>query len=330
MPKVPSPRKVTSPSKNAQREGVERRKRENKEAKEKDKREKERKKQEEAERKEEWQKYVTNNQWRGPTSYVHREGERTIAKTHATKLTKPQLKSDELCTLPHEIRPVRPTGKDFDVPMKLYSYSDVKRLAELRAQTLRIDLVWTADLESRWNESVLIRKREYTRVSPDDPSVNEIIWKGEHLWSFGVNVDDACLTYCLEPYDVADLVSKNDWLDLKSVAVRALEIHEGLKRHNEIVVNKRKADKNTVEASYQSLKGYSRGLRQFLDNLHEEASQYYPDHDPRRPTKEERRRTVLQYGPVWMQCEDDHCTEWVWYHGNDRLLEDDDLVLPSY
>ena len=40
----------------------------------------------------------------------------------------------------------------------------------------------------------------------------------------------------LKPEDLEDLTAVSRWLDLKTVAVRALRVHGGLRRHNEMYV----------------------------------------------------------------------------------------------
>ncbi|KAK7049373.1 hypothetical protein VNI00_005974 [Paramarasmius palmivorus] len=366
MPKSPSKRprrKAThSPSKAARQEQVEQRRKEReakRQQKEAEKCRKAEQRQEKAQRKEAWEKYVDEHQRSGSTihpkytrvstlilmSFRDRFHElQTISKGRARKLTTPQLKPDELDTLPCEIRLIRPRGKTFDVQMKLYSLSEVLQLAKLRAQELGVELVWTADLKSRFNKVGLVIKHDYISIAPDDPAPNEIIWEGEDLWYFAVNVQDACLTYCaytnhtlfkLEPQDVSDLVSKHGWLDLQSVAIRALEIHGGLKRHNQMIINKRKADQKAIEDKYyavgyhdcQPLKPYSRDLEKMLNDWNEDSWMYDTGRPAPRPTKEQRQRTVLQYGPVWKQCMDDYGSDWMWFHGSGQLLEEVDLTL---
>ncbi|EEB92499.1 hypothetical protein MPER_08979 [Moniliophthora perniciosa FA553] len=164
--------------------------------------------------------------------------------------------------------------------------------------------------------SELIIAHSYTPMD-DDPPPSQIIWMSEHLWGFGIGMADACLAYCLEPKDLKGLKAKCGWLDLQSVAVKALKVHGGLKGHNEIVLARRKADVDTIQelfrqkSSYDSgrpIKPYSKSLRDFL-----KARLLRPA-----PSRSEEilQRTVLQYAPIFIEQQG---RRWRWRHGRYSL-----------
>ncbi|KAK7049371.1 hypothetical protein VNI00_005972 [Paramarasmius palmivorus] len=295
-----------------------------------------------AEGKQRWQEYVTNNEWQG-TNHKHPENTHTIRKGEATKLTKPKLKSKELDTLPHETR-IIPGGSNFDKSMKLYSLSAVRQLARRRAEVLGVPLVWAAWIKLPAPAPVdkgLIIKHGYTppaAASPEDPPPNQIIWGGEHLFNgLDIGVEDACLTYCLEPKDIDDLKSESGLFDLRSVAVRALEIHGGLNKHNAIVVKQRNDDKRVIAeirkrnlflADGQPLRSYSQRLRKELEALTNDDDDWGTNDMPPEIPIEKRRRMVLQYGPVWVSVGQDYDEDDTWFHGHRMPLKKSDLVWP--
>lgn len=99
-----------------------------------------------------------------------------------------------------------------------------------------------------------IKEHDYTppeNASANDPQPENIVWSGEHV-TCNVTIQDACLLYCvsgfrhasgsrqtsdphvkLERADLVDLCDGNRvWLDIKTVAIRALREHGGLTAHN--------------------------------------------------------------------------------------------------
>ncbi|KAK7049374.1 hypothetical protein VNI00_005975 [Paramarasmius palmivorus] len=320
MPKVPSqrqsPHKATQQRIQTSRDDREIAKRQREEEK--------RIKQDQLNRKKHWRKYVTDHQWSGKPAHKHKKGTKTLCKTKAAELDVlgTKLTSNELGILKYEIRTFNPPGMFFLAKKKLYSKSDVVELAKLKAQTLGVTGAPSSNPGSNDNEDKTIKKHEYESV-PGDPPADEIIWKGEHLWYFDVNIKDACLTYCLKPKDLTDLVSKEGRLDLQSVAVRALEVHGGLKRHNGIVIQRRKGDQEALEVlgHHEPLQPYSQELRELLEQEYGQNSWAYNiGNSPPRPTQEERRRTVLQYGPVYKLRVEYYGSDWMWFHGNGRPL----------
>ncbi|KAI3607996.1 hypothetical protein WG66_005205 [Moniliophthora roreri] len=109
--------------------------------KEKKQQEKEEAKQGKEERKQKWVEYVTNNEWEVDKDFKHPNNMQTIVTKEAMKLMKPQLKLEELQTLPHE---KRPTGHHPpESKMHLYSLAAVEELAKHRVNILSEELVWT-------------------------------------------------------------------------------------------------------------------------------------------------------------------------------------------
>ncbi|KAK7049368.1 hypothetical protein VNI00_005969 [Paramarasmius palmivorus] len=298
--------------------------------------------------KKKWAEHIANNQWKRDRTFFHPDKVRTVTQGDAQCLddVKPRLKPEELATLPHERRISPASGHE----MKLYSVSDVRRLIRERAIALKLPIsvpkpsLCTLNPEAdnllgrlSYRSKALVR---HLYVPPpgssdQDPVPEDIIWEGEHVWGdFGIEVHDACLLYCLKPEDLKEFTEASRWLDIRSVAVQALEVHGGLTKHNQIIIERRKKDMKTIEELGQARKyqdekplvDYSKGLRDFLKSpLMPNPEEFMQERQAisREEMLLRKRRTVKQYGPIVYVGMDDYGCEWQWFHGSKRLSDDD-------
>ena len=173
------------------------------------------------------------------------------------------LSPDELKTLPYE---TRPTGQANRNDMKLFDKGAVKMLALRKAEVMQMELpppLPTFELGSFWDRvrpakpPVQILDYVPPKYARADPPAETIVWKGE-LVQCPVSPQDACTLYgvrlqtprCMPPTasslqhfvqlfpnDIEDLAEKSNWLDIGTVARRALTVHGGFIKHNERYVS---------------------------------------------------------------------------------------------
>ncbi|KAK7043762.1 hypothetical protein VNI00_008374 [Paramarasmius palmivorus] len=306
-----------------------------------------------------WVTYRANNvwQWEGTEPFRHPQGvaTRTAKDARVFEDVHPRLTVDDLATIPYEERQ-NPTTNN---TMKLYAVKDLRNLIQLRASFLKIEhhppsspfpsssmpriVVFTPNpndpLVLRDTKPGAIINHDYQPLQCD-PGLEEIVWDGEHVpLDIGVSHTEACLLYCLDRQDIEDLAAASRFLDLKTVAVRALKVHGGFQRHNEIVVQRRRRQKATIEAAFAASHDSDAGRAQdnHLSKEVHESLRRWSDHDnhiePAKRSQEEqlrRRRTVKQYAPVAYldRVGDDFVSNHEWYHGK-LLLWEDDLELPD-
>ncbi|KAG2003520.1 hypothetical protein CC2G_004116 [Coprinopsis cinerea AmutBmut pab1-1] len=214
-------------------------------------------------RKQAWEKHCKQNYWR--VNYRFRQPSWIEATTAgcAAKLdgVSSQLKKFELDTLPHE-QGISKAGYS----MKMYNPEDVRRLIREREAFFDLDqplpgrkttvsqtqapalcvpkLEAAAPVEgpfaARLKAEGAVIRRDYKPpqgVSEDDPEPKDILWEGKNVWgNFGIEEEDACLLYCLKPKHLDPIRGTSVWFDLQTVAVRALEVHGGVRKHNEMYV----------------------------------------------------------------------------------------------
>ncbi|KAL0571422.1 hypothetical protein V5O48_010538 [Marasmius crinis-equi] len=101
-------------------------------------------------------------------------------------------------------------------------------------------------------------------VPPQTPDPSKIYWKPGEI-AGPVTVQDACRLYCvgapscfessrkltsyqITPLDIRDLSSVSPWIDLTTVAKRALELHGGFYAHREVVMRRRIEEERRLTA----------------------------------------------------------------------------------
>ncbi|KAJ7772939.1 hypothetical protein DFH07DRAFT_937485 [Mycena maculata] len=91
-----------------------------------------------------------------------------------------------------------------------------------------------------------LKIEDYT--SPPDaatPDPEQIIWTPSKI-SGPVTVEDACRLYCITPDDIRDLSDYSCWIDLPTVAKRALTLHGGFHAHMELVRKRREEEEEML------------------------------------------------------------------------------------
>ncbi|KAJ7355833.1 hypothetical protein DFH08DRAFT_853692 [Mycena albidolilacea] len=200
-------------------------------------------------RRKEWNESLPGP-WVKPPDFRHPSNTSTITKTNPKK--KYKLNEREIETLPyeHSERPSEKTGNA--TVMILYSEPQVKDLGLRKAAKLGVPL----DLDGArpaWREHMLnSQPPPFTEITeyacPPDavkPDPTPITWIPSKL-SGSVSVADACRLYCIEPRDTQDLAAHSSWIDLATVAQRAVTLHGGFYAHEELVHERRQAEKQEL------------------------------------------------------------------------------------
>ncbi|KAG2003509.1 hypothetical protein CC2G_004107 [Coprinopsis cinerea AmutBmut pab1-1] len=303
------------------------------------------------EQKEVWKRHCEAAQWREDKWFKHPEGTATITKTDAKKLmVTPRLTDLEIGTLPYQS-----STSAAGYPMKLYSMKAINELIKKRCELLGVPspplstpvrkagpkrgsspFVGIVSGKGLFNDPIYDRlddpekldaviRREYVPppgVSEDDPDPKSIRFESGQITRVALKEHDACLLYCLQRKDLDILRTPSGWFDLVSVEVRALEVHGGLKKHNQIVIEQRLQDAKAIDAYMEKyhrgletpLRSYSPDLERFLNKM--SSDDEWHDLDPiRSETKEEKRRKVYQFHPIRKEDIGDYGCEWMWFHG---------------
>ncbi|KAF7364035.1 Poly(A) RNA polymerase cid14 [Mycena sanguinolenta] len=217
-------------------------------------------------RREEWNNSLPPL-WVKQTNFRHPARTTTITKGDAKKKFK--LNDREIGTLPYEQAISEKTG----YTMLLYSEREALNLAFREAAKLEVKLevngliyhsgdadVCVVSLKNlpklpAWMEHIRnpqpppLKIAEYT--SPSDavkPDPEAITWTPTKL-SGPVSVEDACRLYCIEPADIQDLSAHSKWIDLATVAKRAVTLHGGFYAHKELVFQRREAEQDALSDS---------------------------------------------------------------------------------
>ncbi|KAF8205500.1 hypothetical protein K438DRAFT_1963943 [Mycena galopus ATCC 62051] len=198
-------------------------------------------------RREEWNETLPAL-WVKQTTFKHPANTRTITKTDAKKRFK--LNDREIGTLPYE-QQLSAAG----YMMQLYSQSQVTDLARRKCAKLGVELdLFSAKNElPAWREPMLNPQpppseiAEYTcPPDPVEPDPEVITWDPSKL-SGPVSIADACRLYCIEPTDIQDLSAHSSWIDLATVARRAVTLHGGFYAHEKLLRERRRAEENELD-----------------------------------------------------------------------------------
>ncbi|KAK7019512.1 hypothetical protein R3P38DRAFT_3273124 [Favolaschia claudopus] len=194
------------------------------------------------ERQKEWIDGLLPKQWIPISTFMHPEGTETITKGDAGKIYK--LKKEELGILPFE----RSISKD-GYPMFLYSITQVRNLTLRKCKVLEVP--WPVPQPKPappkpWETNPPLIIKDYTCPSgAKKPDPSPILWLPDRL-SAPIPVRDACRLYCIEPSDIQDLSDHSPWIDLETVAKRAVAMHGGFHAHEAFLLQCRKAEEEQL------------------------------------------------------------------------------------
>ncbi|KAJ7481044.1 hypothetical protein B0H11DRAFT_2193590 [Mycena galericulata] len=268
--------------------------------------------------------------WVKDPKFVHPDGTWTVSKTDAKKKFK--LDDDDLATLPCELRP-----SDQYLPMQLYSYNQLMDLAKRKCDKLRrqlevdglvyhyhsgssqsggVSIVSIANPPPMpaWAEHIRnpqpppLKILEYTTpVTAVTPDPENIIWTPSKI-SGPVTLGDACRLYCITPEDIRDLSAHSPWIDLATVAKRALTLHGGFFAHKELVLQRRSEEEDMLdrENMRKSRFRFSAMVLKELEVKNDDGL-----YDTVGGSSVQQDRVAVLY-PIENVCMDDYGCEWEW------------------
>ncbi|KAJ7143133.1 hypothetical protein C8R43DRAFT_1109151 [Mycena crocata] len=275
-------------------------------------------------RQKEWLESLTI--WPSRPDFKHPEGTYTVLKGNVKKKF-PALNDQDLQSLPHECRISDKTGNS----MKLYSYAQLRKLATQKCVKLQIDLevegviyhsqsgsgsdgsVSIVSLKNppilpAWMEHLLrpnpppLKLETYTQPQAATADPEEICWTPSKI-SGPVTVDDACRLYCLTPNEIRDLSDHSKWIDLATVAKRALTLHGGFHAHEALVLQRRDEEEamltRTIHDAWKRKSHFS--FSPIISKQWENA-----DYDP------SRKERVAVFYPITYFSDDDYGCDWNW------------------
>ncbi|KAF7364036.1 hypothetical protein MSAN_01062300 [Mycena sanguinolenta] len=278
-------------------------------------------------KREEWNSSLPSL-WVKQKNFRHPPRTQTITKSDAKKKFK--LNDREIGTLPYEQSISEKTG----YTMLLYSQSEVLKLARRKSTTLGVELelggliyhsgdadVCIVSLKNpppmpAWMEHINnpqpppLKIAEYT--SPSNavkPDPEPITWTPSMLTG-PVSVEDACRLYCIEPTDIQDLSAYSKWIDLETVAKRALTLHSGFYAHKELVLERRLAEENILSQTKSRLADdWKSPFRLVQAQWDRDRSGDWMYEIPGQKPPPNR---VAVFYPIVHVCMDDYGCEWEW------------------
>ncbi|KAJ7203773.1 hypothetical protein GGX14DRAFT_398531 [Mycena pura] len=293
--------------------------------------------------------------WEGQGGFMHPEGVKTVTKSAAKAGYK--LDDDDLAALPVEIErrpPLKAISKySADQVMEL-----AKRKCEKLGRPLEVNgLVYHSHSGSgssqtggvsivsvknplplpAWDNHILnaqpppLKISDYTcPPSAVIPDPEKIHWVPSRI-SGPVTVKDACRLYCsddagltqLSPNDIRDLSDRSPWIDLATVAKRALTLHGGFYAHKEFLHQRRQDEEDTLTREIsQADKRKSRFrfsqmiLKQWM----------HTDDDGMYDGRSTPEHSVAVLYPIKFYSDDDYGCDWNWMP---RFLGEALLYIPS-
>ncbi|KAJ7137932.1 hypothetical protein C8R44DRAFT_339418 [Mycena epipterygia] len=275
--------------------------------------------------------------WVPQRGFTHPSGTTTVPKSDAKKWFK--LDDDDIATLPCEIHR-RPPYK----AALLYDYDQLMALAQRKCAELNkplevngvvyqnytglsstggvsiVSLKNPPKLEA-WEEHMLnpnpppLKIEDYTcppqAVKPDP---EEITWTPDKI-SGPVTVEDACRLYCITPENIQDLSQHSKWIDLATVAKRAVALHGGFYAHEELLRLRRDNEEEmltrTIPEAYErkSAFRFSPMILQQWKYLNKDAALY--DALYAGMSKPPQHPVAVLY-PISYFCNDDYGSDWQW------------------
>ncbi|KAJ7706866.1 hypothetical protein B0H17DRAFT_1034694 [Mycena rosella] len=143
------------------------------------------------------------------------------------------------------------------------------------------------------------------------PDPEKITWMPYKI-SGPVTVADACRLYCIEPEDIQDLSQYSCWIDLPTVAKRALTLHGGFYAHKELVRKRRDEEEDALDREIPEADDRQSRFRfsPMIAKQWEERDDDYGWYDTSSgPSKQHR---VAAHYPISYICQDDYGCDWVW------------------
>ncbi|KAJ6526240.1 hypothetical protein DFH09DRAFT_1187815 [Mycena vulgaris] len=213
-------------------------------------------------RRKEWKVSLPSEPWAQQPEFRHPSGTDTVTKTDAKNF--PSLNDYDIARLPWELRP-RP-GRD---TLHLYNYDQLRDMARRKCAKLGITLVVGSGSSQTGSVSVIsVRNappvpedvQHFLHPSPPPLKIpgysspiqaqtadpQKIIWEPSKIMG-PVTVDDACRLYCIAPHDIRDLSEHSPWIDLITVAKRAVTLHGGFHAHKTLVPKRRDEEERMLD-----------------------------------------------------------------------------------
>ncbi|KAJ7143122.1 hypothetical protein C8R43DRAFT_1015646 [Mycena crocata] len=221
----------------------------------------------------------------------------------------PELNDRDLKSLPHEWRISPKTGYN----MKLYAHEKLMDLEKRKCTALGKPI--PALKRPPWLEHVYnaqpppVRSEAYTSPSrPAVPDPENIIWKPSKILG-PVTVEDACRLYCLDLEDFEHLSSTSRWIDLPTVAKRALTLHGGFYAHKQLVLQRRMEEEEELEKADKD-ESYFTFSATILAELEATNTRIYDNYDDTVDQTAKDRRVAVLY-PIKCFWDDNGCSsEW--------------------
>ncbi|KAJ7154201.1 hypothetical protein C8R46DRAFT_1298034 [Mycena filopes] len=142
------------------------------------------------------------------------------------------------------------------------------------------------------------------------PDPDEITWTPSRL-SGSVAVKDACRLYCITPEDIKDLSDVSKWIDLGTVARRAVTLHGGFYAHEAIVLRARDEEERMLAKEIPEAWKHKSRFR-FSPLIHQQYAEPNDDaylYGPGPP----RKNPVAVHYPIFYFSDDDYGCAWEWY-----------------
>ncbi|KAJ6526241.1 hypothetical protein DFH09DRAFT_1187816 [Mycena vulgaris] len=183
-----------------------------------------------------------------------RGGTRTVTKTDAMKNF--SLNDDDIGSLPYEVQ-----RRQMRVAVNLYDCAQLTDLANRKYAKLGRPLAVAGSHSgssglAAWQNHILnpdpppLKIQDYTcPPTALKPDPEKIYWAPSHI-SGPVTVEDACRLYCIVPEDIQDLAQHSSWIDLSTVAKRAVTLHGGFYAHKELVLERRREEEDMLTQEF--------------------------------------------------------------------------------
>ncbi|KAJ7453070.1 hypothetical protein FB451DRAFT_1281605 [Mycena latifolia] len=218
-------------------------------------------------RRKEWKESLPIAPWTLQFAFKHADGTTIVNKTDAKEDF--PLNDYEITRLPCELEPRPPSiairwycydqlvdlatrkctklGMHLQVPAReKYRLRRVSRTGGVSASIPALQLPECLEHFFRPNPPPL-KIPDYTcppQAQTADPP--KITWKPSRIMR-PVTVDDACRLYCITAHDIRDLSAHSPWIDLSTVAKRALTLHGGFHAHKKLVRRSRDEEEKRLE-----------------------------------------------------------------------------------
>ncbi|KAJ7171910.1 hypothetical protein C8R46DRAFT_1257447 [Mycena filopes] len=224
--------------------------------------------------------------WAWRADFRHPAGTYTVLKGKIAAEYKP-LTPRDIATLPYERCVSDKTG------FIMHLYSDTQ----------------LSDLAARKRAKLMLPPLPAPVAAKPDP--DEITWTPSKL-SGSVAVKDACRLYCITPEAIKDLSDVSEWIDLGTVARRAVTLHGGFYAHEAIVLRARDEEERMLEKEISQADERKSRFR-FSPLIHQQYTEPNDDayylYGPGPP----RKNPVAVHYPIFYFSDDDYGCAWEWY-----------------